>query len=97
MINPKTPSEIVRRELRKQPSHYLWNIERSKWTETDYYNLNNRKSNKAVYAAVKLIDTVTGVIYPSTKNASETIGLDREILRKMLDGRRKNTTNLKRL
>lgn len=95
MINAKTPNEIVRSELRKQPSHYLWNIERSKWTETDYYNLNNRKSNKAVYPAVKLIDTVTGVIYPSTKNASEKIGMGREKLREMIHGRRKNTTTLK--
>ena len=94
-LTSNTPPEIVMRKLRNQPSHYLWNIERSKWTENDYDNLNSGKSNKAVNPAVRLIDTVTGVIYPSTKKAAETIGMGRETLRQMVNGTIKNTTTLK--
>jgi hypothetical protein len=46
------------------------------------------------YAARKVIDTVTGVVHECGKYAAESIGMPVTTLRNMLNGYRKNKTNL---
>lgn len=59
--------------------------------------MTQRKTGKNNPRATCLIDTVTGIIYSTVKEASEKLNINRKTLSAYLTGRAKNKTNLKYL